>query len=622
MRLNDFINDPITSESKGSTIRNSAIFIFVILAIYILKLFSMQIIGGEEYRNQSKRNFQRVSEIPAQRGEIFDRNATQPLAINTDSFAVDITPGEIPKEKYDTVTARLAAFLGISKNQVDRKVNSVGKRSFSSVEVKANVSFNTISQIAENIVDLPGVSWRSKPIRSYQDIGTLSHIIGYVGDISTDELKVMYNEGYTSTSVIGKAGIEKEYDKELQGKAGRESRVVDVRGRKTEEETKIEPPVPGKNLVLTIDRNIQLLAEKALGERIGSAVVLKPSTGEILAMASWPYFDTNLFSSESAYRRALNDPKNPFLNRAVDATYPPASTFKSIMSTAILQEKVLDPNKKIDCNGFIDYGNRVFKCHIGVPGHGKMDLKNGLAQSCNVYFWTAGIELGVERIVSYAHSFGYGESLEIDLPSQKTSFVPDPRWKERRFHEKWLGGDTLNMSIGQSYTEVTPLHVADMMAMFVNKGVIYKPHLLKQIRDPATNEIEKEIEREVLHKADFSPEVWTEMQQNLRYMVTNGSAQYPLNNKIVKIAGKTGTAEISNYKKQWHSWFVGYAPFDGAPEDAVVVCVSVEAANTWEWWAPYASNIIFQGIFANQTYEEAIETLGFKYLAKPMGRQE
>ena len=183
MRLNDFINDPITSESKGITIRFAAIFIFVVLGIYILKLFSMQIIGGEEYRNQSQRNFQRISEIPAQRGEIFDRNATQPLAINTDSFAVDITPGEIPKEKYDTITARLASFLGISKSQVDRKVNSVGKNSFSSVEVKANVGFNTISQIAENIVDLPGVSWRSKPIRSYQDIGSLSHIIGYVGDI-------------------------------------------------------------------------------------------------------------------------------------------------------------------------------------------------------------------------------------------------------------------------------------------------------------------------------------------------------------------------------------------------------------------------------------------------------
>ena len=432
----------------------------------------------------------------------------------------------------------------------------------------------------------------------------------------------MFNEGYTSTSVIGKAGIEKEYDKELQGKAGSESRVVDVRGRKTEEETRIDPPVPGKNLVLTIDRDIQTLAEKALGERIGSAIVLKPSTGEILAMASWPYFDTNLFSSETAYRKALNDTKNPFLNRAVDATYPPASTFKAIMSTAILQEKVIDPNKKIDCNGFLDYGNRVFKCHIGVPGHGRMDLKNALAQSCNVYYWTAGIELGIEKIVSYAHAFGYGKSLEIDLPSQKTSFVPDPRWKERRFHEKWLGGDTLNMSIGQSYTEVTPLHVANMMAMFVNKGTIYKPHLLKQVRNPSTNEVEREVEREVLHQADFSEEVWTEMQQNLRYMVSNGSAQYPLNNKIVKIAGKTGTAEISNYKKQWHSWFVGYAPFDAPPEDAVVVCVSVEAANTWEWWAPYASNIIFQGIFAKQTYEQAIETLGFKYLAKPVGRQE
>ena len=632
MRKNDFINAPEISETKNAKITVIGIIIFLVLTVYLFKLFSMQVVQGQNYRTQSKKISSTVKEIPAQRGEIYDRNSDQALAVNIDSFAVDITLGEISDEKYNTVLSRLASQLDVSRSYIDNKIKDVPRYSFRAVEVKSNVSFQTITMIAENLVDLPGVSWRAKPVRSYLVTGSFCHILGYLGKITKDQLNVRYNMHdndskriYNENSIIGQSGIESRYDEILQGEPGRESRTVDAKGRFVSTAPVVIPPKMGNNLVLTIDRSIQELADKALSERYGSAVVLKPSTGEILAMASYPSYDANVITSgenTSETRRILNDPRKPMLNRAVEGTYPPASTFKVIMSTAMLQEGSFDPLKKVECNGFIEYGSRVFKCHIGIPGHGKLDLKNGLAQSCNVYFWTIGREvLGIERISKYARMFGYGQETEIDLPSQARGLVPTPQWKERTFHEKWLGGDTLNASIGQSYTLVTPLHVANMMAMVVNKGVIYKPHILKIAYDPATKEITKELKPEILHKADIDASVWEELQTDLRYTVTNGSAQWPLRNKVVQIAGKTGTAEVG-LNNRWHSWFVAYAPFDAPPEDAVVVCVSVEATNEWEWWAPYASNIIFQGIFAKQTYEEAIETLGFSAIKKPVGRQE
>lgn len=626
MRLTDFLNDSDASETKLSKIWFLSIFFGVVFAVYLFRLFSMQVLEENQYRNQLETNSQRVKEIPAQRGEIYDRNATLPIVLNTDSFAVDIIPGEIPNGLYDTVTSRLASFLSIKKSDIDKKIASNERRSYQSFEIKANVPFDVISNIAENLVDLPGVSWRSKPIRNYAVSGSISHVLGYVGDITQDELNVLYNKGYTKSSIVGKTGVERQYDDLLQGEAGSEMRTVDARGRTISAYTITKEPKMGKNLVLTIDSDIQKLAEEALGERIGSAIVLKPSTGEVLAMASYPYYDLNIFSTDNAgteYAKLLNDPNKPLINRAIYAEYPPASTFKVIMSAALLQEKTFDSAKKIECAGFVNYGNRAFRCHIGVPGHGHLDLRNGLAQSCNVYYWTIGRDyLGVDKIASYAREFGLGQSFEIDLPAQASGFVPTPQWKERTYHEKWLGGDTLNMSIGQSYTLVTPMHVANMMAMVVNEGVIYKPHVLKEVRDPVTKEVIDTVEREVLFSSDIDKAVWKELKTDLRYTVTNGSAQFPLRNKVVQIAGKTGTGEISGYTKQWHSWFVAYGPFDAPKEEAIVVVVSVEAVNTWEWWAPYASNIIFQGIFANQTYDEAIDALGFKYLKRPVGRQE
>lgn len=585
--------------------------------LYAIRLFSLQIVKGQNYRSQSERISTVVSRIPAQRGEIFDRNAIFPMVINNPSFAVDITPGEIESEHFDTVLTKLAGYLGMSKKEIDKKLPADVKKSFISYEVKNNVSFETISNIAENITDLPGVSWRNKPIRNYVETGSISHVLGYVGDITREELNMLYNKGYTRNSVIGKTGIEKQYDELLQGKEGSIIRTVDVNNRVLNNEATIIPPESGKNLVLTIDSTIQTLAEKALGNRVGSAIVLKPATGEILAMVSYPYFDSNIFSGDDAasqYTKLINEKNNPLLNRSVNATYPPASTFKTIMTAAILNENAIPAEKKIECTGEILYGGRKFSCHIKKPGHGYLDLKNALAQSCDVYFWIVGRDnLGVEKISSYAQEFGFGKSLEIDLPSQSFGFVPTAQWKEKRFHEKWLGGDTMNISIGQGYTTVTPLHIANMMAMVVNKGIIYKPHLLKEVRDPVSGEIIEDIKPQILQSSTIPEDIWKTVQENLRYTITNGTASYPMNLKSVEIAGKTGTAEVNGYEKgHWHSWMVSYAPYNAPPEEQIVVVTLIEAVNDWEWWAPYANSLIIQGIFNDQTYEEAVQILGYK----------
>ncbi|MCR5252842.1 MAG: penicillin-binding protein 2 [Treponema sp.] len=620
--------------TTGETVsKNARIFLLLILfavifLAYILRLFSMQIIHGTHYRSQSQRISSLITTLPAQRGEIFDRNATLPMVINTESFAVEVTPGNIPANMYDTVTFRLAKYLGISKADIDKRIPKNIRRSYSNVIVKSNVPFSIISNIAENINDLPGVSWASKPVRNYLHTPSLSHIVGYVGTITQEEMNVLYNKGYTKDSIVGKTGIEKQYDSLLQGTVGQEMSTIDVFGRVISDTPIVEPPKMGNNLVLTIDSDIQKLAEEALGERVGATVVLKPATGEILAMASYPYFDSNIFSSDDAgteYAKLLNDSSKPLINRAVQLSYPPASTFKIIMSAAMLQENAYPSTKKIECRGFLNYGGRVFHCHIHSPGHGWLDLKNALAQSCDIYYWTVGRDyLGIEKISSYAKEFGLGQITQIDLPSQVAGLVPTAEWKEKRYHEKWLGGDTMSCSIGQGYLEATPLHLANMIAMVSNEGVIYKPHLLKEVRDSVTNEVISEVKPEVLTESTIDKKVWLEVQEALRYTVTDGTPQYPMHNKLVKIACKTGTAEVDQYKSlnQWHSWLVAYAPYDAPPEERVCVATIVEAVNKWEWWAPYCTNIIIQGIFAHQTYSEAIKELGFEYLNKNVGRRE
>ncbi|UTY25807.1 penicillin-binding protein 2 [Treponema denticola] len=614
-----------TEDSLNSRLRLFSIFVFFILIAYTYKLFSMQIIHGDQFKQKSQNISKRTTVIPAQRGEIFDREANTPMVLNIDSFAVDIVPGEVPRQEFDTVINRLSSILKIPVSQIEKKLPVSVRRDFRSIQIKSNVDYSTVVQVAESIDSLPGVSWHSKPVRNYVDTRSFSHIIGYVGDITTDELTRFYNKGYTSNSIIGKAGIEKQYDEILRGTDGVEYRTVDAKGRYIENTTVVTPPKMGNNLVLTIDKRIQKLAEDALGPRIGAAIVLKPTTGEVLAMVSYPFFDQNIFGKEissSLAKELFENPNNPLLNRAIGANYPPASTFKVIMNTAILNEKAFPPETTVTCLGEIEYGNRVFRCHIRKPGHGKLALNEALAKSCDVYYWTVCRDyLGIEKIVDYAKRFGLGQSTEIDLPNEINGVLPSPKWKERRYHEKWLNGDTMNMSIGQGFTLASPLQVANMACMVINNGIIYKPHLLKEIRDPSSGEVIKTVQPEILHQENIGQEIFQQVRQAMNLVTIQGEARYPMKNPMFRFAGKTGTAEVG-LQDRWHSWMVAYGPYDAPPKDMVVVCIIVEAVNEWEWWAPYAANIILHGTLANQTYDETIDYLGFRHLPAVVRRSE
>jgi penicillin-binding protein 2 len=593
------------------------------LGVLGLYLFWLQIVKGGEFTQRAKAVSEREASIPAQRGEIFDTHADDPLVFNVDSFAVDIVPGEVPTASLPALFARLSKALGMPLEDIEQKVPAKTWRQFQPIELLGGLTLERISSIAEHKEDFQGVSWHNKPIRSYVESATLAHVIGYVGDISPEELQVRYNQHYVQGSAIGKSGIEGQYDGLLRGTDGVSFKVVDVKEHELSTANVVRvPPKPGLNVVLTIDRKIQKLAEQALGARNGSVVVLKPATGEVLALVSYPSFDPNkFFTPESSdYIKSLSlDPSSPFLDRAIQSAYPPGSTFKIIMTTGIVDDGTFPMNRMVNCTGKLEFGDRVFNCWQ-TTGHGYLDLFGGLAQSCDVYFWTLGNLLGPDKILSYARDFYVGERSGIDLPGEIGGTLPTPEWKEKRFHSPWVGGDTLNISVGQGYVTMTPLQLADALAMVVNGGVIYRPHLLKETIDPATNRTVSVTEPEIMHRSPISADTFKTVQEALRGVITKGTAGPVITTKAVEIAGKTGTAQIvaGVDKKWWHSWFAAYGPYvSEKPEDQVVVVVMVEASQNWEWWAPKAADIIFQGIFADQTYEQVLSTLKPWYTPAP-----
>ena len=605
----------ITDESNSNRVLVFRVLLFLIVLFYGLRLFTMQILSGDIYLTRAQDISRRTYIIPTQRGEIYDRNYTFPLVINRDSFAVTITPAEVPRGKMDEVIASVSDILGIGQNDIRSRLPSQYLQMYQPVEIASNVSYASVSALAERKNIIPGISWNIKAIRNYDGVGSLSQILGYVGDITREELITLYNLGYQQGDVIGKLGVEKQYDELLRGKQGWETRTVDSRGRRIAgRENTVVPPVMGKNLVLTIDARVQTLAEKALGPQIGSAIVMRPASGEILAMVSHPWYDPNIFTDGNIanFRTLADDPNKPFLNRAIQSSYPPASTFKIIMSTTILSENVFPPDQQIRCQGVMRYGNREWHCWARL-GHGRLGLSGALWNSCNIYYMTVGRDnVGIERIVSYARDFGYGEITGIDLPGEIPGFIPTPQWKERRFHEKWQLGDTMNTSIGQGYSLVTPLQMCNMVSMVVNNGKIYKPHVLKEVRDPNTNSIEKVVTPELIHESSISSSVFEAIRQDMRGVVSQGTAQYPLNMRTVQVAGKTGTAEIG-LTDRWHSWFTAFAPYNSTnPDEKIVVSVIVEASTFQVWRASSAAAIIFQGYFANQDYETAARALGIQ----------
>ena len=583
--------------------------IFAVFFIFTVHLFNLQIVENLLWEGRAKAVSSRSEPLLPQRGLIWDRNADEPLATNIDSFAVYIIPADIKPDTPEKLAAELSDILEMDSDQILSRIPVNWMNSWNPVEIKDGVSYQTIVSIAESDEHYPGVKWSSKPYRWYNYVGSISHILGYVGNITTEELQLLYNQGYENTANLGKTGVEKTFDNILRGKEGRVYRTVDVKGRNLSENEEVVPPENGLDIVLTIDRHIQELAEKALGPRKGSLIVLKPSTGEILAMVSYPSFDPNRFSEKGPvnFKNLSLNTDFPFLNRAIQSSYAPASTFKLVMTAALLGEDAVDPDMKVNCKGVMTLGNREFWCWKK-SGHGPVNLKEALENSCNIYFGTVGVEyLGIEAISKYARAFGLGSVTGLELDGEVKGIVPSKSWKEEVHHTPWTGGDTLNTSIGQGFLAVTPLQMADVVAGIVNNGVIYRPRLLKEVRQPGTGEVIEKMEPEILRTIDLlEPEDYAYLQDAMRGVVTEGTGQWAIYTDSVTVAGKTGTGEVG-LDDRWHDWFVAYGPYQtDNPDDRVVVVAMAEASDSYDWWAPKATDIVFEGIYGHKTYEEVI----------------
>ncbi|MGL4525234.1 MAG: penicillin-binding protein 2 [Spirochaetia bacterium] len=592
----------------------------LIIGAFVLKLFNLQIIKGSLYQNQAKRVSEHVVTVPSQRGLIFDRNG-QLLAGNIELFSLQLIPAEIiEKEEIAPLLRKIAGILDLSPAVFERKIPQNLYYSRAPIELTKDVPLDKITYFSTKIDDFPGLYWTTRAKRNYlinENGKTVNHVIGYIGDITSEELQILYNQGYTSNDSIGKIGVEHYADRILRGRSGQRSVRVDAVGRRLgEKEEAFVTPINGKNIELTIDMKIQRLAEEALGNRRGSVVVLKPASGEILAMVSYPVFNANTFGARGSQGFASQaiDGNFPFINRTISAEYPPASTFKMAIAAAVLESGRVSPFHEVHCSGSIVLGNMRFRCHARA-GHGWQNLNSAVANSCNVYFWDvmrnyvafdANGKPGIEPITNAAKEFGYGLATGIDLTGEKVGLIPTREWKEETYHASWSGGDTLNMVIGQGFVLSTVLQAANAMAIVPNEGVIYRPHVIRATIDPLTGE-RSETTREVLHRSSFKKDTWQKLQRYARSTVLNGTGW--MLNRIVPVAGKTGTAE-TGIDRSYHDWFTAYAPYNATnPNDMVVVAVMLEAHEEYAWWSTKIADMIFQGIFADQNYAEVLRTL-------------
>lgn len=586
----------------------------IVLLVYVVRLFQLQVLDGYLYLRRAEQVAGRSEPVFAERGQIFDRNFDLPIATNRASFALSYVRGDRNTEFSEALLTSIAQLIDRDPAELLERLATTRSGRFDPVEVAVGLDLGAVVRIAERADDFPGVAWYPRPERLYPFGDLFAHVVGYVGQITPQELQVLFNQGYTATSRLGKGGVEQHYDARLRGSDGRRTFTVDASGRRVADTESMLPPVPGHDLVLTLDRDVQELAAQALGERNGSVVVLRPSSGEILALYSYPGFNANDFATRrgsTVFQQLTRDGASPFLNRTIQAVAAPASTFKVVMTAAILGEGLVDPMEEVECRGNFSFGNREFTDWLST-GHGRINMYEALAQSCNVYFWTIGSEYAdVDTIISYSAQLGLGSATGVDLPGELVGLIPSPAWKEARLGERWRGGDTVNMSIGEGYLQVTPLQLANMVAIIVNDGVAYRPHVLREIRDSTTGTVIHTTTPEVITRADITPEVFAEVRAAMRGVITEGTARAVITTPSVPVAGKTGTGQIGGSETNWNSWFVAYAPFgENVPADErIVVVVMVDASNEWEWWAPKAANLILHGYFNREDYAATVADL-------------
>lgn len=536
------------------------------------RLFYLQIANGTEYTAISNRQRTVDEAIPAPRGYMYDRNG-RVLVTNVPTFAVKVRPADLPNSMRDDVVARLAALIKMDPADINASIDGNPGSAFDLVRVAQDVDRATAQLISEASYELPGVEVVVEARREYTDGTLMAQLLGYTGPVSAEELPDLREKGYQPDDLLGKVGLEAQYEAELRGTYGSQSVARDKTGRRTQVLQTVRDAVPGASLTLTIDTKSQRNAQKALkwamdkiGMTRGVVIAMNPQTGEILAMVSLPTYDNNKFArgiSTADYEKLLKNKDKPLLNHAIQAHYAPGSTYKLVTGTGALADREITESTRILTKGFLTLGSTRFY-EWNRRGWGPCDIYCGFGHSSDTFFYQLAGMLGIDRLAYWARQYGFGAPTGIDLPGEVEGIVPDNAWKQDVLGARVFPGETYQAGIGQGYDAVTPLQLINAFAALANGGTLYQPQIVREIVGP-DGDIVRGFEPKVIHKLDVKSSVLRTMRLAARTTVTLRHT-YNLVDLPIRIAGKSGTAEFgtpdAKGRLPYSSFFVGFTPKD------------------------------------------------------------
>ena len=556
-----------------------------VFTLLLLRLWTFQIIRGEHYRNLSENNRFRLEDVIAPRGMIFDRQG-RILVDNRPTFNLAIVPEDV--KDLEKTLDHLGKVLDFDHSKSMGKLSSARSGApIRPVVIKEEMTRDELAAVEIHRYYLPGVVVQVQPKRSYEVPSFAAHLLGYLGEIGQTQLKEINHLDYKPGDLLGKYGVEMKWEEFLKGHRGGRQVEVDSAGRRLRTLQEVSP-VPGHNLVLTLDSRLQLLAENALQGKAGAIVAMNPGNGDILAMVSSPSFDQNQFViglTSEEWQAIVNDPLHPLTNKTIQGQYPPGSTFKPVVLAAALETGFVNPDTSFDCWGRYRLGNHTYRCWRK-GGHGPLNLYEALVRSCDIYFYQLGQKVGVDLMAEYARRFGLGGKTHIQLSNEALGLIPTSEWKQRRFGIPWQKGEDLVVAIGQGFVLVTPIQMALFYASIANGGKLVKPRVVQRVEDADGNVI-KTIESEIRKEQIIRPSTLSFLQKALAGVVQEpfGTGR-AARQEGIKVAGKTGTAQVVRmeededensdeepYEFRDHAWFIAFAPLE---EPEILVAVLVE----------------------------------------------